>query len=94
MTAARENNNRYRLIMLAVVVGLTLVRVWYAREIPLAQDEAHTWQWSRHLAWGYFDQAPMIAWLIKLGTALFGSTELGVRSTALLITPPDQPPVL
>lgn len=87
MTAARENNNRYRLIMLAVVVGLTLVRVWYAREIPLAQDEAHTWQWSRHLAWGYFDQAPMIAWLIKLGTALFGSTELGVRSTALLITP-------
>jgi 4-amino-4-deoxy-L-arabinose transferase-like glycosyltransferase len=36
--------------------------------------------WSRHLAAGYFDHPPMIAVLIRSGTALFGSdTRIAVR---------------
>jgi hypothetical protein len=44
----------------------------------LQDDEAYYWVFSRYLDWGYFDHPPMIALLIKIGTALVGG-ELGVR---------------
>lgn len=36
------------------------------------------------MAWGYHDQAPMIAWAIKLATMLLGHTETGVRLASVL----------
>jgi 4-amino-4-deoxy-L-arabinose transferase-like glycosyltransferase len=39
--------------------------------------------WSRHLAWGYYDHPPMIAYWIRAGTAIFGQTEFGVRFVGL-----------
>ncbi len=50
-----------------------------AATLPLADDEAYYWTWSRHLAWGYPDHPPMIAGVIRLTTAVAGSTPLGVR---------------
>ena len=47
--------------------------------IELSFDEAYYWIYSEYLAWGYFDHPPMVAVFIKLGTLLFGNTELGVR---------------
>ena len=44
----------------------------------LQDDEAYYWVFAHYLDWGYFDHPPMIAVLIKMGTALFGG-ELGVR---------------
>ena len=44
----------------------------------LNYDEAYYWMFSKHLDWGYFDQPPMIAWFIRIGT-LFLSHEIGVR---------------
>jgi len=44
----------------------------------LAPDEAYYWVWSRHLAFGYLDHPPMVAYLIRLGT-LLGSSEFCVR---------------
>lgn len=38
-------------------------------------DTAYYWQWARHLAWGYYDHPPMVAWLIAV---------LGERGMALL----------
>lgn len=70
------------LIFLAVI---TVVRLWFIQAIPLASDEANSWQWARHLDWGYFDQGPLIAWTIRLSTALLGQTELAVRLPALLL---------
>lgn len=63
---------------------LTLIRLVYSGFFNLVPDEANYWQWSRHLAWGYHDQAPMIAWLIKLSTLLLGHTEVGVRLPSVL----------
>jgi 4-amino-4-deoxy-L-arabinose transferase-like glycosyltransferase len=40
--------------------------------------------WSRRLAESYFDHPPMIAYLIRFGTALFGDTVFGVRSMAIV----------
>jgi 4-amino-4-deoxy-L-arabinose transferase-like glycosyltransferase len=65
--------------------GFTAFRLYYIQAIPLSEDEAYYWQWSRHLAWGYYDGGPVVAWMIRLGTWLWGSTELGVRFTAVLL---------
>lgn len=50
----------------------------------LQDDEAYYWVFSKYLDWGYFDHPPMIALLIKIGTAIFGG-ELGVRFLPLLL---------
>jgi hypothetical protein len=46
--------------------------------IFIIDDEAYYWVYSRFLDWGYFDHPPIIALLIKMGSALFPG-ELGVR---------------
>ena len=63
---------KHCLWVLAVGVG---VRLALALGTDVYSDEAYYWQWSRHLAWGYFDHAPAVAWLIAA---------FGVRPTALL----------
>jgi 4-amino-4-deoxy-L-arabinose transferase-like glycosyltransferase len=63
----------------AIVLAATALRLLLAASLPLVADEAYYWEWSRHLAFGYFDHPPVIAWLIAYGTALFGDTALGVR---------------
>ncbi|HWX89070.1 MAG TPA: glycosyltransferase family 39 protein, partial [Rhizomicrobium sp.] len=46
------------------------------------------WLWSKHLALGYYDHPPMIAWLIRAGTGLFGDTPLGVRFAGVVLSLP------
>jgi len=57
-----------------VAVGITLaallVRLFFASRLPLFPDETYYWDWSRRLSGGYFDHPPMIAVLIRAGTAL------------------------
>jgi 4-amino-4-deoxy-L-arabinose transferase-like glycosyltransferase len=64
-------------LLIAGVAGLT--RVVIAASTPLFPDETYYWEWSRHLAAGYFDHPPVIAWLIRAGTLVAGATPLGVR---------------
>lgn len=54
--------------------------------LPLSADEAYYWLWSRHLAAGYYDHPPAIAFLIRIGTLLFGDTEFGVRFSGILLS--------
>ena len=37
-------------------------------------DSYYYWEWSRHLDLSYYDGAPMIAYLIKIATSIFGDT--------------------
>lgn len=69
---------------LILLAALTAVRVFVALRFPLAPDETYYWEWSRRLDWGYYDQGPMIAWLIRASTSLIGSAEIGVRAAILL----------
>lgn len=75
-------------VSLALVLLLIVVRGVVAALLPLSADEAYYWLWSKHLAAGYFDHPPMIAWLIRAGTALFGDTPLGVRFAGLVLSLP------
>src|SRR5205807_8057479 len=42
------------------------------RPLALAPDEAHYWDWSRHLDWSYSSKGPLVAWLIRAGCVLAG----------------------
>src|ERR1051325_4997905 len=44
--------------------------------IDLTGDEAHYWEWSRHLDYGYYSKPPGIAWVIA--GALRGGAALGL----------------
>lgn len=68
----------WRMAILVTVVA-ALVRLFFAAWLPLFPDEAYYWDWSRHLAGGYFDHPPMIAVLIRLGTLVGGATPFAVR---------------
>jgi hypothetical protein len=69
--------------VLALVLAMVVLCCLVARHIELETDEAYYWLWSRHLAISYFDHPPMIAYLIRLGTALVsrhaGDVVLGGR---------------
>ena len=73
----------WRLAIVVTIAG-TLTRLVVAALTPLFPDETYYWEFSRRLAGGYFDHPPAIAWLIHLGTAIFGDTALGVRIGAVI----------
>ena len=50
-------------------------------------DEAQYWTWAQNLDWGYFSKPPGIALIIRLSTALFGDTPLGVKALTMLCYP-------
>ncbi len=68
---------------LVILAGLG-IRLAVSGQFLLVPDEANYWQWSRHLALGYHDHPPMIAWTIWLATQLFGQTEFAVRFPTVL----------
>ncbi|MBT9610894.1 glycosyltransferase family 39 protein [Aquabacterium sp.] len=76
-------------MLLAFAVVLLIYRVWLIGHsgISLFFDEAQYWDWSRHLAWGYYSKPPMIAGLIWLSTKLFGSGVVGVKLMTMLLYP-------
>jgi dolichol-phosphate mannosyltransferase len=67
-----------------VVVGYAFcLRLLYAKLVELLPEETYYWNYSRHLDIGYLDHPPMVAWLIRAGSAAFGDGEFGVRFGAL-----------
>jgi len=71
-----------------LVVVLTTVRfgILASGIVELSGDEAHYWEWSRRLDWSYYSKPPGVAYAIRLGTLLFGHTELGVRFAAPILS--------
>jgi len=66
---------------LFIVAIAAVVRLAFGAFIPIFPDEAYYWEWSRHLAAGYFDHPPAIALLIgSSGDA----SSLGVRVGPIL----------
>jgi 4-amino-4-deoxy-L-arabinose transferase-like glycosyltransferase len=78
-----------KLTAFAVVLAALFfaLRLLAASRSGLFFDEAYYWQWSTNLQAGYFDHPPAIAWLIRIGTLLFGNTSLGVRFVSALTAP-------
>jgi 4-amino-4-deoxy-L-arabinose transferase-like glycosyltransferase len=75
---------RQWLAVAALIAALTAMRLIYASVIDLRTDEAYYWTWSKENVLSFLDHPPMIAWFIRLGTAIFGDTNFGVRFAGIL----------
>jgi 4-amino-4-deoxy-L-arabinose transferase-like glycosyltransferase len=73
-------------LSLAAIGLLLIFRIALAATSNLAEDEAYYWLWSTHLAAGYYDHPPMVAYWIRAGTSLFGQSAFGVRFAGLIGT--------
>jgi 4-amino-4-deoxy-L-arabinose transferase-like glycosyltransferase len=64
-----------------LITVFTALRFWFVstHQLGLVQDEAQYWDWTRHMQLTYYSKGPLIAWIIRAGTLVFGNTELGVR---------------
>ena len=74
--------------LVAFLAGLAVLRVWFIvlGPLELSPDEAHYWDWSRRIDWGYYSKGPAVAWVIRLGTRCFGQNVLGVRGLAPVLS--------
>jgi dolichol-phosphate mannosyltransferase len=72
-----------RALAIGLIVYSFALRLVYLGSVELIPEEAYYWNYSRHLDIGYLDHPPMVAWLIRLGTAAFGQSQFGVRIGAL-----------
>ena len=91
MTASADSASRaaarsWRAALL-VTAAAGIVRLAFAALLPLFPDETYYWDWSRHLAGGYFDHPPMIALLIRGGTALAALLGAGPSPFAVRLLP-------
>lgn len=79
--------SRPYLILLAIITGLAMYRVLIieVNQLELDLEEAYYLYWSRDPAFGYFSKPPMIAWLLRTATELFGRSELAVKSVSLVL---------
>ena len=68
---------------IGIIVYCAVLRLLYAGTVALLPEETYYWNYSQHLDFGYLDHPPMVAWLIRLGTIVFGQTEFGVRAGAI-----------
>ena len=66
------------------IVFYFLLNIFQANYTELTSDEGYYWYLSAHLNWGYYDQPPLLPFLIYAGRHLFAG-ELGVRFTNVLL---------
>jgi 4-amino-4-deoxy-L-arabinose transferase-like glycosyltransferase len=86
--SAATSERRYETAVIVAIVILVGVRLACAAFTPLSFDEALYWDWSKHIAGGYYSHPPVNPILIRLGTTLFGDTEFGVRVIGVLLALP------
>jgi undecaprenyl-diphosphatase len=72
----------------AVLAALTVARVAFLAlgGLDLSPDEAHYWEWSRRLDLSYYSKGPLVAYLIRALTGVFGDSALGIRLGAVLLS--------
>jgi Dolichyl-phosphate-mannose-protein mannosyltransferase len=56
--------DRLEIVTWSIVVLVTAMRLVAAWNVPLIGDEGYYWEWSRHLALGYGDHPPGVAYTI------------------------------
>lgn len=90
-----EQRWTWRLLAASLILASAALHIAYlVHDCPLdlAPDEAHYWDWSRHLDWSYYSKGPLVALLIRascevfgpLSESLTGNVALAVRLPAVI----------
>jgi dolichol-phosphate mannosyltransferase len=81
--SSAESRSTSQAFAIGIIAYSVVLRLLYAGSVELLPEETYYWNYSQHLDFGYLDHPPMVAWLIRLGTLIFGQTEFAVRAGAL-----------
>lgn len=52
--------------------------------VPPFDDELYYWCWAQKLQFSYYDHPPMVAYMIRISTALFGHSILAIRVPSIV----------
>lgn len=78
------SNHSAAKIFFISLLGAAILRGLFNVTVPLTGEEAYYWMWSRYPDLCYFDHPPLIAWMIRITTGIFGHSVFAVRISALL----------
>lgn len=67
------------------MTALTVFHFFLAAVLPASEDELYYWVWAQQLSPSYFDHPPLVAYLIRLSTAIFGDSLFGIRFFAVVM---------
>jgi hypothetical protein len=70
--------------LIVASAALRLLYLLWDCPLDLSPDEAHYWDWSRHLDWSYYSKGPVVAYLIRISCGVFGETMWAVRLPAIV----------
>ena len=75
----------YQKLFWLITAVTTFFRLLVIGKIGITVDEAHYWVYSKFLDLSYYDHPPMIGYIIKLFTDIFGTNEFAVRLPSVII---------
>ena len=79
MIKLKDNSYLFSIILLLSSFFFIRLFLWNWASLDLSFDEAQYFSWAQNLDWGYYSKPPMLAWIIKIFTALCGDSELCIR---------------
>lgn len=75
-------NKKIFLFLLFII----LIKIPIILKTDLSPDECYYFLWSKNLDISYYDHPPMVAYLIKISTEIFGENKIGVRFFAIFLS--------
>src|SRR5271155_1910112 len=75
----RDVSQRSRLMLFALASCKLLIQLAWINHYGFFRDELYYMACGEHLAWGYVDQPPLIAFVAWLARHLFGSSMVSMR---------------
>lgn len=76
--------SRWTLAAAGIVAYALSLHLLYMKVIEVMPQEAYYWNYSIRPDLGYHDHPPMVAWLIALGTEMFGHGTASIRLAAFV----------
>jgi hypothetical protein len=74
---------RWAIGAILAVMALQVLFLLAGCDWDLCGDEAEYWAWSRRLDWSYYTRGPLIAWVIRLGTEVFGGISVAMTGSQM-----------
>lgn len=68
------------------IIAVIMIRIVLVFTMGMMPQDAYYYLYSEHLSLSYFDHPPMVAWMLKMFSFLFGKTVVGVKLTDFILT--------
>ena len=78
----KSNNYLFWLCLFFVILKLISIST---TNLNLYGDEAQYWLWSKQLSFGYYSKPPLLSWLIRLITNIFGDSFFVLKSIPIFL---------